>query len=139
MDLKIEIPVHYHNSSPKYDGFNPPPAPKVGISRKNHHFFDWEISDINFESSLDTLDSQEIDNLYEEAEEFIYVIDHSKDKRSYKSNFQDKIRILIKKVSVNNDIKRLYILIKDCDLWFRSYIDLLYTEEESKYYDIQWK
>lgn len=130
MDLTIEIPFHFHNSSPKYDNWNPPPAPKVGVMKNHNHFFDWNNSKV-LKSTLEEKDC------YEEVEEFIYYIDH-KDKKSYKSHFEDKIRILIKKELINDNIKRLYILTKDYDVWFRSHIDLLRSEDDSKYYDMQW-
>lgn len=147
MDLKIEIPVHSHNSSPVCVQ---PRAPKVGINDShnlnhnfNNHFFDWGIEryedNDNFQSYPSyTYDEDNINDLYQELEEFIYFVDN-KDKKAYKSHFHDNTRILIKRVSVNNDIKRLYILTKNYDLWFRSHIDLLHSDQDSKYYDMQWK
>lgn len=148
MDLKIEIPIHSHNTSPICDL---PQAPIVGINYSNHDnsyhhdFFDWSIEryedNDNFQSypnEKNEKNENDINDIYQEVEEFIYVIDN-KDKKSYKSYFNDNTRILIKRLSVNNNIKRLYILTKNYDLWFRSHIDILHSEQESKYYDIQWK
>lgn len=156
MDLRIEIPVHSHNSSPICA---PPLAPMAGINDSNYdnsyhrHFFDWGINrcedNDNFQSykypyqynkNNDNYENDEnnINDLYQEVEDFIYFIDH-KDKKAYKSHFQDNTRILIKRVSVNNEIKRLYLLTKNYDLWFRSHIDLLHSEQDAKYYDMQWK
>lgn len=125
MDLSIEIPQYSQDSYNKLC----PPAP----NKCHNRCFDWGIVDINFHKN----NEQKIEYKYEELEKFIYAIDNM-DKRSYKSYFQINTRILVKRVIVNDNIKRLYILTKDFSGWFRSYIDLLIEDVDSKYYDMTW-
>ncbi len=129
MDLSIEIPQYSQDS---YNNLCPPAPTKC-----HHHCFDWGIVDINFQPESERYNQQEIEDKYKELEEFIYAIDNS-DKRSYKSHFQDNTRILVKRIIVNENIKRLYILTKNYNLWFRSHIDLLAEDVDGKYYDMSW-
>jgi len=110
MDLTIEIPdsIHIHNT------YVCPPVPKANkIEKVKYYNFDWDLKE------------KYIEDTYTSLEEFIYNI----------YNY-DKIRILVKCVYISNNIKRIYLLTKDGDFWFRSYIDLNMTDQETKYYDI---
>lgn len=75
MDLKIDIPLHFHNSSPKCDTWNPPSAPKIGILNQSRKFFDWEISSNDERINKDSL----LNNLYKEL-----ICRDMENKRKYK-------------------------------------------------------
>jgi hypothetical protein len=128
MELTIEIPPDNYfmeDCYQCYQCYQCPPAPRVDKNHKHIHF-DWNRNECVY-------DSEGIDELYKELEDFIYFLD-----KNFVNKYFQNSRIFVKKV-LNFDIKRLYLLTKMDNSLFRSHIDLKITDDESSYYDMKWK
>lgn len=107
MELTIKIPDTIHI----HNTYVCPPPPKA--SYKNSNKILWDLKEKYVEDS------------YRSLEEIIYTV----------CNYDD-VRILVKRLYMNNGLKRLYLLTKNDNVWLRSYLDLNLTDEETIYYDI---
>jgi hypothetical protein len=125
MELTIEIPSDNYFIEDCYQCYQCPPAPRVDKNHKHIHF-DWERNEYAY-------DLEEIDKLYKELEDFINFLD-----KTFVNQYFQHSRIFIKKV-LKNDMKRLFLLTKMEDCFFRSHIDLKLSDDESTYYDMKWK
>ena len=129
MDLSIVIPQYPSDFFTSVSTWHSPlkcnktfktTFPSVPKKETIKNFFNWGEYDIQ--------------DLYDSVEETIIVLEKS----FYKPYFHHNTRILIKN-EIDNNLKKLYLLIKDNKSWLRSTIFLNLNESEGKYYDYKYK
>jgi hypothetical protein len=129
MDLSIVIPRSqsdfFSMVSTYHSPFSPlnckkvfPSVPKIENIK---NFFNWG-------------QEHDIQDLYDSAEETMITFENS----FYKPYFPYNTRILIKK-EVENNLAKLYLLIKDKNSWLRTSVFLNNNDKDGNYYDFKYK
>ena len=134
MDTEFRVPHIEVNTEHSiiYNSFTCPQVPRM-----YNNTYDWSTpSPINKCSAFDWdfVVGETLDNLYKDAEETIDTFE----KVFLKPYFVEGTRILIKRELFNNT-KKLYLLTKHKNTWFRSHVIILLEDFDHKYYDVKWR
>jgi hypothetical protein len=129
MDLSIVIPRSPSDFVTRVSTYHSPYSPlkcnkvfpSVPKKENKNKVFNWGDYDIY--------------DFYDSVEETLVTFENS----FYKPYFQHNSRILIKTEMVEENIKKLYLIIKDKNSWLKSVIFINIKESEGKYYDYKYK